>query len=67
MPDTAKDFTFPHLMIYSPTLVRQEFLGSFPGEETVAWQNQETWPSRQPVVGPQFEHGEKVILIAPFY
>lgn len=67
MPATAKDFTFPHLIIYSPTLVRPAFLGSFPGKETVAWQNQETWPSRQPVIEPQIEHGEKIILLAPFY
>ena len=45
MPGTAKDFTFSHLMVYSPTLVRQAFLCSFPGEETEAWKNQETWPS----------------------
>ena len=67
MPGTAKDFTFSHLMICSPTLVGQASLCSFPGEETEAWQNHETWPSRQPVVEPQFEPRGKIILLAPFY
>ena len=35
MPGTAKDFTFSHLMVYSPTLVRQAFLCSFPGKKTL--------------------------------
>lgn len=46
---------------------RQALLGSFSGEETEAGWSQETWPNRQPVVEPEFEHGEKIILLAPLY